>query len=81
MLIAVYGLINYLITGSSADSVMHFVIINTITIVCDYLFVCCIFKNIYRIYFYYGLMYELLYIFSVNFIIHLVEFINGFNRL
>lgn len=79
-LVIVYGAINYFITGSSASNVIELIIINTLVVIFDFLFICFIFKNINRKNWYYGLTYELFYTFSVNFIIYFVQFTIGYNR-
>lgn len=73
VLIGVYGLVNYLITGANSLELFNYFILNSLIVICDYIFICCLFKNKSTYYLFYATLFMSIYTFSINFIINQVN--------
>lgn len=76
----IYALVNYIITGSISVSFWEYMLINSLVIAVDTIYICGLVQNTKKENIFYSTIYNLLYLFSINSIIHLVNLFIEFNR-
>lgn len=76
----IYALVNYIITGSISVSFWKFLIVNSLAMAIDTIYICWLVQNTKKENIFYSTIYILLNLFSINSIIHLVNLFIEFNR-
>lgn len=76
----IYALVNYIITGSISVSFWEFLIVNSLAMAIDTIYICWLVQNTKKENIFYSTIYNLLYLFSINSIIHLVNLFIEFNQ-
>lgn len=76
----IYALVNYIITGSISVSFWEYMLVNSLAMAIDTIYICWLVQNTKKENIFYSTIYNLLYLFSINSIIHLVNLFIEFNR-
>lgn len=76
----IYALVNYIITGSISISFWEYMLVNSLAMAIDTIYICWLVQNTKKENIFYSTIYILLYLFSINSIIHLVNLFIEFNR-
>lgn len=76
----IYALVNYIITGSISVSFWEYMLVNSLAMAIDTIYICWLVQNTKKENIFYSTIYILLYLFSINSIIHLVNLFIEFNR-
>lgn len=76
----IYALVNYIITGSISVSFWEYMLVNSLAMAIDTIYICWLVQNTKKENIFYSTIYILLNLFSINSIIHLVNLFIEFNR-
>lgn len=80
LFVPIYAMINYLVTGVNTSNYWEFISINLISLICDCFYVSYLFGKLRKEGIFHATLVNLLYIFSVNSIIHVINIFIKFNR-